>query len=100
MLGTDADAEPAVDLALSFAAVFANGTHNCHLFCLSPSKLSDTHYPLCRARAVRRYFACGVILGHSECSISDLSSIAIVAEGPPQPLHSDSDSQSSRFKET
>ena len=47
-----------------------------------------------------RYYAYDVILGHSECSISVLSSIAIVDEGPPQILHSDSDSQSSYSEET
>ena len=88
-------------VVLIFAIVFTNCMHNCHLSCPSPFELSHSHYyPLSIAKVACRCFACDVILGHSECSISDPSGIAIVAEGPPRPLHSDSDFQSSCPKET
>ena len=101
MLNTGADDEPIVAVGLFNAIVFTNCIHNCHSSGLNPFKLSHSHYyPLSRARVPCRYFACDVILAHSECSISDLLGIANVAEGPPQLLHSDSDSQSSHSKET
>ena len=101
MLNTGADAHPIVNAELINAIVFTNCIHNCHSLGLSPFKLSHSHYyPLSRARVPCQYFACDVILAHSECSFSDLLSIANVAEGPPQLLHSDSYSQSSRSKET
>ena len=83
------------------AIVFTSCIHNCHSSGLNPFKLSHSHYyPLSRARVPCQYFACDVILAHSKCSISDLLGIANAAEGPPQLLHSDSDSQSSHSKET
>ena len=83
------------------AIVFTNCIHNCRSLDLNPFKLSHSHYyPLSRARVPCQYFACDVILAHSKCSISDLLGIANAAEGPPQLLHSDSDSQSSHSKET
>lgn len=100
MLNTGAVALPVVAVELILVIVETNCIHNFHLLCLSSFKLSHGHYYLLsKARVSCQYFACDVVLAHFECFISDLLSIAIVAEGPPQPLNIDSDSQSSRSKE-